>query len=375
MSGADEHTSLKSLRFCLDLSHHNWTRPDATASPEAMHEAADATVQMIEAADQAGLESVWVSEDPDGWDAFAVLAAATWTTRQIRLGSGVTNPYLRHPNLISMSLSTLDRLSGGRAFLGLGRGQPEWYRHSLGATSDSPLLTLESAIRLLHQWWEPPYRAHARSGFDVQDWPRSIGPIQERPPIYLAAIGPQAIDLAARMADGLLIADFASIPFLEELVPKVKEKVAGYGRDPDQFRFYVRTGIKITDDPAPALRYRKTLMALLAPLPGMSRQIVHPDHDVDRIIGEVRDVMGTEETVSRGGNLIDVRREADFEAARDLIPDELIDDICFVGDAANVRAKLKRLTRIGVKHVFLSAPERPETALFDEQIRQITAAE
>src|SRR5690606_7517826 len=136
------------------------------------HEAADRTIRMIEAADQADLDSVWVSEDPDGWDAFAVLSAATWTTRHIRLGTGVTNPYLRHPNLLSMSVSTLDRLSGGRAFLGLGRGQPEWYRESLGIPTGSPLRALEATIRLLHQWWLPPHRAHSHSGIEVNDWAR-----------------------------------------------------------------------------------------------------------------------------------------------------------------------------------------------------------
>lgn len=361
------------LRYCLDLSHHRWTRPRVLKSPEAMHEAADQTVQLIEAADQAGLDSVWVSEDPDGWDAFAVLSAATWTTRQIRLGTGVTNPYLRSPNLLAMSVSTLDRLSGGRAFLGLGRGQPEWYSGSLGVATGSPLRALESTIRLLHQWWQPPYRAHSMSGITVQDWPRSISPIQERPPVYLAAVGPKTIDLAARMADGLLVADFASIPYLETLIPEMREKLEGYGRDPDRFDFYVRTAIELTDDPAPSLRYRKNLMALLAPLPGMSRQIVHPEYDVDEIVENVAVAMKTRENLEKGGNFIDIRRTADFKQARRSIPDDLIDELSFVGDAGKVRSRLKRLEDIGVTHVFLSAPGRPDPRVLTDQIERLTS--
>jgi 5,10-methylenetetrahydromethanopterin reductase len=340
-----------------------------------MHEAADQTVQMIEAADQAGLDSVWISEDPDGWDAFAVLAAATWTTRHIRLGTGVTNPYLRHPNLLAMSVSTLDRLSGGRAFLGLGRGQPEWYRESLGVATDSPLRTLESTIRLLHQWWQPPYRAHSRTGVTVKDWARAIGPAQERPPIYIAALGPKALDLAARMADGLLVADFGSIQYLEKMIPEMREKLEEYGRDPEKFHFYVRTGIERTDNTAPSLRYRKTLMALLAPLPGMSRQIVHPDYDIDEIIEQLSRVMGTREVLKRGGNFIDVRNSADFEAARALIPDELIEDLSYVGDADYVRSKLNRLKSIGVTHVFLAPPAKPDPDAIASQIDALTERE
>jgi 5,10-methylenetetrahydromethanopterin reductase len=338
-----------------------------------MQKAARRTIDQIEAADQAGMDSVWVSEDPDGWDAFAVLGAAAQATTQIRLGTGVTNPYLRHPNLMAMSVSTLDRMSGGRAFLGLGRGQPEWYRDGLGGTgSSSPLRQLETTIRLLRQWEQPPHRAAARTAVPVQDWARSIWPAQERVPIYLAAVGPKALDLTARLADGLLIADFASIPFLERLIPEMRDRVAGYGRDPDQFHFYVRTGITVTDDPAAALHYRKTLMCVLAPLPGMSQQIVHSDYDVESIVNEIDQAMGTRETLKRGGNFIDIRQRADFDAARAAIPDGLIEDLSYVGSPDAVREKLERLRAIGATHVFLSAPQQPNAETFRHQIQALS---
>jgi 5,10-methylenetetrahydromethanopterin reductase len=362
-----------SLRFCLDLSHHAWTRPAAAASPVSMQEAAERTRLLIQAADTAGLDSVWVSEDPDGWDAFAVLGAAAHPTKQIRLGTGVTNPYLRHPNLMAMSIGTLDRMSGGRAFLGLGRGQPEWYRDGLGGGgSRSPLRQLETAIRLLRQWEAPPHRAGARDVVPVKDWARSIWPAQDRVPIYLAAVGPKAIDLAARLADGLLVADFATTPYLEKLIPEMRERIAGYGRDPEAFHFYVRTGINVTDDPAAALHYRKTLMCVLAPLPGMSQQIVHPDYDVKSIVDQIDAAMRTRETLRRGGNFIDIRRRADFNAARAAIPDGLIEDLSYVGSAEFVRKKLQHLQGIGATHVFLSPPNKPNPEAFREQIVLLT---
>jgi 5,10-methylenetetrahydromethanopterin reductase len=362
----------QTLKFCLDLSHHNWTRPAAVSSVESMAQAADWTISLVEAADQAGLDSVWVSEDPDGWDAFAVLGAAARSTSRIRLGTGVTNPYLRHPNQMAMSVATLDRMSGGRAFLGLGRGQPEWYRDGLGGTgSTSPLRQLEATIRLLRQWEQPPHRAGIRTTIPVQDWARSIWPAQNRVPIYVAALGPKALDLAARLADGLLIADFASMPFLEKLIPEMRERVAGYGRDPDRFDFYIRTGITVTDNPSPALHYRKTLMSVLSPLPGMSQQIVHPDYDVKAIVDEIDKAMGTRKTLKRGGNFIDIRQRADFNAARAAIPNGLIEDLSYVGPAEVVRQKLERLRQIGATHVFLSAPTEPNSDAFRQQIDQL----
>ncbi|MEX2425410.1 MAG: LLM class flavin-dependent oxidoreductase, partial [Thermomicrobiaceae bacterium] len=203
-------------------------------------------------------------------------------------------------------------------------------------------------------------------------WARSIWPAQQHVPIYLAALGPKSLDLAARLADGLLVADFATIPFLEQLVPEMKTRIECNGRDPDAFHFYVRTGISVTDDSAAALRYRKTLMALLAPLPGMSRQIVHPDYDVAGIMNDIDAAMRTTETLEAGGNFIDLRSRADFQAARDAIPDGLIENVSYIGTADAIRAKLGRLQEIGVTHVFLSAPERPEADLFTQQIQALT---
>ncbi|MCS7255783.1 MAG: LLM class flavin-dependent oxidoreductase, partial [Thermomicrobium sp.] len=95
------------MEFCLDLSHHRWAR---ARDPR---QAAAWTLETIVATDRAGLHSVWLSEDPDGWDAIAVAAAAAAHTERIRIGTGVTSPFLRHPVQIAMAVATLDRLSAG----------------------------------------------------------------------------------------------------------------------------------------------------------------------------------------------------------------------------------------------------------------------
>ncbi|MBX6342410.1 MAG: LLM class flavin-dependent oxidoreductase, partial [Thermomicrobiaceae bacterium] len=338
------------------------------ADPEA---AVAATLRAIAVADAAGLDSVWLSEDPDGWDAFAVLGAAARQTERVRLGTGVTNPHLRHPNLIAMSVATLDRLSGGRAFLGLGRGQPEWYARSLGMAVDRPLAALGETIDLLRQWWEPPYRASGEAPFAVHDWAHAFGPVQPRVPIYLAALGPRARALAAARADGLLVADFASLPFLARVVPEVRGQVAAAGRDPDAFAVFVRTAIEVTDDPLPALERRKSLMALIAALPGMARQIEVPGFDVPEIFRRVRAVMKTDEVLARGGAFIDIRGVADFKAARRIIPTELVDAVSYVGPPEKIRAKLRALADLGVSHVFLAPPGERSAAEYAALIAEV----
>src|SRR5215203_3530043 len=109
------------MRFSLDLSHHPWTRDREGEAPQR-------TLQVARAADDGGIDAIWVNEDPEGWDAFAVLSAIAAISERAALGTSVTSPYPRHPNLLAASVATLDALSGGRAVLGIGRGQAEWHR-------------------------------------------------------------------------------------------------------------------------------------------------------------------------------------------------------------------------------------------------------
>lgn len=354
------------MKFCLRLSHHPWAR---TSDPVA---AVEATLSAIRVADAAGIDSVWLSEDPDGWDAFAVLSAAARHTEQIRLGTGVTNPYLRHPNLLAMSVATLDRLSGGRAFLGLGRGQSEWYERALGLDVGRPVGVLRETVGLLRQWWHPPFRASSSGQLVVNDWARAFGPVQAHIPIYLAAVGPRALAVAAEVTDGLLIADFASLPFLQRLIPEMRQQVAAAGRDPTTFAFALHTTIEVTDDPEPVLEQRKSLMALVNALPGMTRHIEVPGFDVPAIMARVREVMRTDEVLARGGAFIDIRQVADFAAARRLIPTELVAEVSLVGPAEELRERLRVLAELGITHFFLAPPRQRDAAEYAAMVAAIT---
>jgi len=333
------------LRYCLELSHSAWTNGDPAGSVER-------TLDIIRTADAAGFDSVWLTEDPDGWDAFAVLGAVARQTDRIRLGTGVTNPFLRHPNLMAASVATIDRLSGGCAFLGLGRGQPEWYRNALGIRVGSPLAALEATIDLLRQWWRPPHVAHGREPFPVAGWERTLNP-SGIPPIYLAATGERALDLAGRLADGVRFNELASPDFLRSAIARVRAAAVAAGRDPVALAFFVHPSLVITDDPATELERKKAMIAMIHALPGMERQLRTPGIDVDRIMAEVREHMHTADVLARGGAFAELRRAGDLAAAKRAIPLELMERVAIVGSVPHVRERLRELVAIGATHVFL----------------------
>jgi 5,10-methylenetetrahydromethanopterin reductase len=346
------------MKFALDAGTGGWSAAQRKGDPATIRAAVDRTVEVARIADKVGIESIWALEDPDGWDAFAVLAAMARDTERVRLGTGVTNPYYRHPSLIAASVTTLDLLSDGRAFLGIGRGQSEWYERALGMRVGKPARALVETIDLLRQWWAPETRASSAQDateFAVAGWERVIRPIQTHLPVYLAAVGPIALRIAGRHADGVIFNDLSSMDFLRDAIATVREAAREAGRDPDALAFYARAAITVTDNPEALYDRRKATVATIHALPGMERLLTSSRFDTERIIADVRAAMRTDEILAMGGGFPDLRRGGDLEAAKRAIPDDLMADLVVAGTVDEVRERLAAMEAIGITHAFLAA--------------------
>ena len=79
-----------------------------------------ADCELAARAEQAGVDAVWVAEGPIARDAFITLSAIAVRTRRVELGTGVVNPFTRHPAQLASSFATLDEAPGGRGVCGTG---------------------------------------------------------------------------------------------------------------------------------------------------------------------------------------------------------------------------------------------------------------
>ncbi len=345
-------TPERPLQFALDFSHHAWAKGDPAAPARAL--------QAAQAADQAGIDAIWVSEDPEGWDAFALLGALATVTTHCQVGTSVTSPWPRNPNLLAASVATLDQLSGGRAVLGLGRGQVEWHRDVLGEETGHPLVALRETITLLRAWWQPPFRAASPPDghFRIRDWERSVAPLHP-PPIYLAAAGPQTLALAGELADGVIFNVLTSQQALREAIPLVRQAAITAGRDPDALAIILRSEITLTHDVASerkALMRAKSFFALLAGFPGMNRLYQVAGYDTEAIIAGVRAAMRTGNVLASGGGFPALRRTGDLAAARAAIPDDFIHALALVGSPGELAPRLAVLRDLGVTCVSVTPP-------------------
>jgi 5,10-methylenetetrahydromethanopterin reductase len=80
-------------------------------------------VELARLAESLGYGRCWVyDEGLHTRDVYVTLAAIALGTDSVRIGPGITNPYVRHPGATAAAIATLDELSGGRAFVGIGAG-------------------------------------------------------------------------------------------------------------------------------------------------------------------------------------------------------------------------------------------------------------
>ncbi len=202
-------------------------------------------------ADDAGFDSIWVmdhffqiravgpAEEPmlEGWTTLGFLAA---NTARARLGLMVGGVHYRAPGLWAKAVTTLDVLSGGRAWLGIGAAWNEDESRGLGF--DFPPLAerferLEDTLRLVHEMWrgehgsDAPFAGRHVNAARLLNSPQAI--TRPHPPVMIGGGGERkTLRLVAQYADALYF--FVGQNGIQHKYEVLREHCAAVGRDPDE---------------------------------------------------------------------------------------------------------------------------------------------
>jgi alkanesulfonate monooxygenase SsuD/methylene tetrahydromethanopterin reductase-like flavin-dependent oxidoreductase (luciferase family)/predicted kinase len=169
---------------------------------------------------------------PEPWVTLGLLAGLTAGTG-LRLGTLVTPVTFRAPGLLAKTVATLDVLSGGRAFCGLGAGW--WEREHAGfglpfPSAPSRLDLLETAIETMRALWRPGTRAYQGDRVSLPEttcYPRPAGPV----PIIVGGSGERrTLRIAARLGDGCNLP--SDLAVLDRKLAVLRAHCAEAGRDP-----------------------------------------------------------------------------------------------------------------------------------------------
>ncbi|MBM2618734.1 LLM class flavin-dependent oxidoreductase [Actinoplanes sp. LDG1-06] len=158
---------------------------------------------VAQAADQAGLEELWLWEDCFLNGGLTASTAALAWTENLRVGVGIMPVPFRNVASLAMEVATLGRMFGERALPGIGHGVQEWMGQ-VGARAASPLTLLReyaTALRaLLHGESVTVEGRYVKLDNVKLDWPPAVPPL-----LSVAAGGPKTIALAGEVGDAVVL--------------------------------------------------------------------------------------------------------------------------------------------------------------------------
>ena len=319
---------------------------------------------LVQEAEAAGFDSVWAAE-AYGSDAATVLAWLAGQTSKIKLGSAIFQMPARSPAMTAMTAATLDQLSGGRMLLGIGTSGPQvaegWHGRRFGKQLQRTREYVE-VVRMALRRERVAFEGETLT-LPLPDGPGkalklTIAPVQERMPIYLAAIGPKNTTLGAEIADGWIPTLF-SPEHVAEFRPLLEEGFAraGGGKGFDDFDIAPTVNVFVTDDVESARDAMRPYVALYVGGMGSRKQ---------NFYNQLVQRYGFEDAARE---VQDLYLEGKKDEAAAALPGELIDTLCLVGPPDVVRERLRVYRAAGVGTLIIS----PMAWTFADRLAQLRA--
>jgi F420-dependent oxidoreductase-like protein len=300
-------------------------------------------------AERAGMDSVWISETW-GSDGPVLLAWIAARTRRIGLGAGVLQMPARTPASTAMAALTLDHLSGGRLRLGLGVSGPQVAEGWHGSAFPAPLARTREYVAIVRSVLRRDAPVTSSGPHYPLPLPGGVGkplkanvrPLRADLPVYLAAMGPRNVALAAEIADGW-------IPFLfsperrERFAEALREGRSKAGRAAGDLDVAPMVPVAIGPDVAACRDRLRPLLALYAGGMGSAGVNFYKSLVTRYGYGEAADAIQAAFLAGRR-----------TEATR-LVPDAMIDELCLVGPVEAVRDRLEAWRAAGVTTLLAKA--------------------
>ena len=204
----------------------------------------DAFIEEIELAESLGIHLVGVGDSQSGYrELYVSLAVAASHSRHTLLGPMVTNPITRHPSVTASAIGSIDRLSGGRAVLGLGTGGSAVWTAGRPPARVAELREYTVAVKDLLATGEATFRDDA---IQVQGLNRAV-------PIFVSAEGPRTLALAGGLADAVVLHSGTSPEAIRWCRDHIAAGARAAGRNPGEIEIWMMLKAGVADDRPSAL--------------------------------------------------------------------------------------------------------------------------
>ena len=291
-----------------------------------------ALAELARTVEECGYDQFWVPDERLLRNVYISLTTIAGATSRIGLGTGVTNPYTRHPAHTAAAIATIDELSGGRAQLALGAGGG---LEAYGLARRQPVQALRETIEIVKGLTAGQTITMDGQLFTLRDAHLDFTPL--RPvPVYLAGRGPRILQLAGEVADGVIIGGFT------------KAGGIGYAQQ------HVQTGLARAGRPSSAIdqvswvyicAHQERQAARLAVSKIVLASLITSRAILDQIGVELP------ETLRAHLDATDWRfpQEAPEQISA-MLPDQIVDAFSVYGTPAECVAKLQAIRACGIDH-------------------------
>jgi 5,10-methylenetetrahydromethanopterin reductase len=308
----------------------------------------------VEAAGWDGLAIV-DSQNLSG-DVYVALALAAKATERLRLATGVTNPYTRHPAVTASAIATVHAESGGRAVLGIGRGDSALAHLGLAPAPvdafERYLARVQGYLRGEEVEFDAPSEEHPHA---VESLGLASRPVASRlhwlssslakVPVSVAATGPRVIAAAARQADRCTFAVGADPDRIAWAMTSARAARAAAGLPEDGLSFGAFVNVVVHPDREVALTLARGGLASFARFSVMHGTATGPVSDEQRNV------------LNRIYGAYDMNQHtfAGAPQAAELTP-EFASRFAVLGPADECRDRLGALAGLGLDHLLISGP-------------------
>jgi probable F420-dependent oxidoreductase len=177
-----------------------------------------------------------------------VLTYAAAVTQRIRLGASVVVLAIHSPMTVAHQWATLDRLSGGRAILGVGLGREHHYQQ-FSVPQAGRVRRFREEVELIRALWTQERVDYHGTFYQLEGGTMPLKPVQTPLPIWMGVGHPDAVRRAASLADGWMGSGGSSIAEFGRSVPLLREALERAGRDPANYPISKRVFMAVDERP------------------------------------------------------------------------------------------------------------------------------
>jgi F420-dependent oxidoreductase-like protein len=334
------------MRLGINFGYQDW----GAGLPQA--------IELAREADALGFHSGWTAE-AYGTDCITPLTWLAASTERLNIGSAIMQMPARTPAMTAMTAATLDLMSGGRFLLGLGLSGPQVVEGWHGQPYGKPLAKTREYVEIVRtilarqaplehhgEHYDIPFSGPAATGLG-KPLKIIVHPRRADIPVYLAAIGPKNVELAAEIADGWLPIFFSPYRFKDAFGAALDAGFAraGDGKGLDRFDIAPTVTVMLGDDVDTLRGFAKPMVALYVGGMGARGKNFYNDlacrYGFEGAAKEIQDLY------------LDGKKQ---EAAA-AVPDELVDEISLIGPKERIADRLDVWRESGITTMILGAAQ------------------